>query len=126
RRDCAEDDVGRAALPARRPPRPGRGAQAVPRSHRQVRSGVDADAPRHCAALAPRASRAGGRRAGRRLSRAAAMARVTLDELNRMDPRFFAATLGDIFEHSPWIAEAACARRPFATLNALFEAMTQA
>jgi 2-oxo-4-hydroxy-4-carboxy-5-ureidoimidazoline decarboxylase len=54
------------------------------------------------------------------------MARVTLDELNRMDPRFFAATLGDVFEHSPWIAEAACERRPFATLNALFEAMTQA
>jgi 2-oxo-4-hydroxy-4-carboxy-5-ureidoimidazoline decarboxylase len=53
------------------------------------------------------------------------MARVTVDELNRMDPRFFAATLGDIFEHSPWIAEAACERRPFATLNALFEAMTQ-
>lgn len=53
------------------------------------------------------------------------MARVTLDELNRMDPRFFAATLGDIFEHSRWVAEAACERRPFATLNALFEAMTQ-
>src|SRR5262249_6761747 len=63
--------------------------------------------------------------AGRRLNRAACMARVTLDELNRMDPRFFAATLGDIFEHSPWVAEAACERRPFATLNALFEAMTQ-
>jgi 2-oxo-4-hydroxy-4-carboxy-5-ureidoimidazoline decarboxylase len=54
------------------------------------------------------------------------MARVTVDELNRMDPRFFAATLGDIFEHSPWIAEAACERRPFATVAALFEAMTQA
>jgi 2-oxo-4-hydroxy-4-carboxy-5-ureidoimidazoline decarboxylase len=54
------------------------------------------------------------------------MARVTLDELNRMDPRFFAATLGDIFEHSPWIAEAACERRPFASLSALFEAMTRA
>jgi 2-oxo-4-hydroxy-4-carboxy-5-ureidoimidazoline decarboxylase len=54
------------------------------------------------------------------------MPRVTLDELNRMDPRFFSATLGDVFEHSPWIAEAACERRPFATLNALFEAMTQA
>jgi len=54
------------------------------------------------------------------------MARVTLDELNRMDPRFFAATLGDIFEHSPWIAETACERRPFASLGALFEAMTRA
>jgi 2-oxo-4-hydroxy-4-carboxy-5-ureidoimidazoline decarboxylase len=54
------------------------------------------------------------------------MVRVTLDELNRMDPRFFAATLGDIFEHSPWIAEAACERRPFATVAALLEAMTEA
>jgi 2-oxo-4-hydroxy-4-carboxy-5-ureidoimidazoline decarboxylase len=54
------------------------------------------------------------------------MAHVTLDELNRMDPRFFAATLGDIFEHSPWIAETACERRPFASLSALFEAMTRA
>ena len=54
------------------------------------------------------------------------MARVTLDELNRMDPRFFAATLGDIFEYSPWIAVMACERRPFASLSALFEAMTLA
>lgn len=54
------------------------------------------------------------------------MARVTLDELNRMDPRFFAAALGDIFECSPWIAVMACERRPFASLSALFEAMTRA
>ena len=54
------------------------------------------------------------------------MARVTLDDLNRMDPGAFAATLGDVFEHSPWIAEAAYVQRPFATLNALFQAMTQA
>src|SRR6476646_4318820 len=53
------------------------------------------------------------------------MARVTLDDLNRMDRSAFAATLGDVFEHSPWIAEAAYERRPFATLCALFEAMTQ-
>lgn len=54
------------------------------------------------------------------------MARVTLDDLNRMDPGAFAATLGDVFEHSPWIAEAAYAQRPFATLNALYQAMIQA
>ena len=54
------------------------------------------------------------------------MAPVPLDDLNRMDPGAFAATLGDVFEHSPWIAEAAYVQRPFATLNALFQAMTQA
>jgi len=51
------------------------------------------------------------------------MARATLDDLNRMEPGAFAATLGDVFEHSPWIAEAAYAQRPFATLNALYQAM---
>jgi 2-oxo-4-hydroxy-4-carboxy-5-ureidoimidazoline decarboxylase len=54
------------------------------------------------------------------------MARATLDDLNRMEPGAFAATLGDVFEHSPWIAEAAYAQRPFATLNALYQAMIQA
>ena len=49
-----------------------------------------------------------------------------MDDLNRMDAQAFAVTLGDVFEHSPWIAEAAYAQRPFATLNALFQAMTQA
>src|SRR5580698_9324375 len=35
------------------------------------------------------------------------MAQITLDELNRMDQRVFVAALGDIFEHAPWVAEAA-------------------
>ena len=41
------------------------------------------------------------------------MAQITLDELNRMDQRAFVAALGDIFEHAPWVAEAAHAARPF-------------
>jgi 2-oxo-4-hydroxy-4-carboxy-5-ureidoimidazoline decarboxylase len=49
---------------------------------------------------------------------------VTLDEINRMDQRAFIAALGDIFEHAPWVAEAADEARPFPSLNALFEAMT--
>jgi 2-oxo-4-hydroxy-4-carboxy-5-ureidoimidazoline decarboxylase len=54
------------------------------------------------------------------------MAQVTLDELNRMDQRAFVAALGDIFEHAPWVAEAAHNARPFPNLNALSEAMTAA
>jgi len=52
------------------------------------------------------------------------MAHVTLDELNRMDRQAFIAELGDIFEHSPWIAEAAYAPRPFPDLHALYQALT--
>ena len=45
------------------------------------------------------------------------MAQITLDELNRMDRRAFVAALGEIFEHSPWVAEAAYAagRSPAST-----------
>jgi 2-oxo-4-hydroxy-4-carboxy-5-ureidoimidazoline decarboxylase len=51
---------------------------------------------------------------------------VSLDDLNRMDREAFATALGDVFEHSPWVAETAFAARPFSTLNALHEAMTGA
>src|SRR5580704_8600685 len=51
---------------------------------------------------------------------------ITLDDLNRMDRRAFVAALGDIFEHAPWVAEAAHDARPIPSLNALYEAMTAA
>jgi 2-oxo-4-hydroxy-4-carboxy-5-ureidoimidazoline decarboxylase len=54
------------------------------------------------------------------------MAQLTLDELNRMDQPAFVAALGDVFEHTPWVAESVSGARPFATLNALYEAMTGA
>jgi len=47
----------------------------------------------------------------------------SLDGLNRMASGDFAAAVGDTFELAPWVAEAACARRPFATVTALHEAM---
>jgi 2-oxo-4-hydroxy-4-carboxy-5-ureidoimidazoline decarboxylase len=50
-------------------------------------------------------------------------AAFTLDALNDLGPSEFAAALGDIFEHAPWVAERACQRRPFATVTALHEAM---
>ena len=39
----------------------------------------------------------------------------TLDEINRYAPREFSAAFGAVYEHSPWIAERAFARRPFAS-----------
>lgn len=54
------------------------------------------------------------------------MTQVTLSELNSMDQRTFVGALGDIFEHSPWVAEVACAARPFSSLNALYQAMVDA
>src|SRR5712672_2348589 len=48
---------------------------------------------------------------------------VMLSELNRMGSADFAASIGDTFELAPWVAEAAAARRPFATVTALHQAM---
>ena len=53
-------------------------------------------------------------------------ARITLDALNAADRKGFADDLGAIFEHAPWIAEAAFAARPFASVAALHEAMMAA
>lgn len=46
-----------------------------------------------------------------------------LDDLNRAAPGDFLSALGDTFELAPWVAEAAAAKRPFATVTALHEAM---
>jgi 2-oxo-4-hydroxy-4-carboxy-5-ureidoimidazoline decarboxylase len=52
--------------------------------------------------------------------------KLTLDHLNALGAEAFGATLGDIFEHAPWVAVAAAAHRPFATVTALHEAMLAA
>lgn len=49
---------------------------------------------------------------------------MTLRELNETDLDEFVAALGWIFEASPWVAELAWEKRPFATLDALHSAMT--
>ena len=59
---------------------------------------------------------AGSRRAG-------AMTTIPLDSLNAASEADFTAALGDIFEHSPWVAELAAKRRPFATIKDLHDAM---
>jgi len=48
---------------------------------------------------------------------------VTLADLNRMDPAAFEAAVGDAFELAPWVAAAAHARAPFATVVGLHAAM---
>lgn len=48
---------------------------------------------------------------------------ITLEDVNRMDEATFSATFGDTFELSPWVAKKAYAKRPFATVAALHQAM---
>lgn len=49
--------------------------------------------------------------------------RLSLDALSALPQAEFAARLGDIFEHSPWIPERAWAARPFVSVEALHAAM---
>ena len=51
---------------------------------------------------------------------------MTLAELNAADRAGFVAALGEIFEHSPWVAERAFDDRPFASVGALHAAMVAA
>jgi 2-oxo-4-hydroxy-4-carboxy-5-ureidoimidazoline decarboxylase len=48
-----------------------------------------------------------------------------LDYLNTCTPDAFAAALGEVFEHSPWVAQGAATRRPFPTVAALHDAMVE-
>lgn len=49
-----------------------------------------------------------------------------LTELSALAQSEFTARLADIFEHSPWVAEHAWDKRPFADLDALHAAMVAA
>jgi allantoate deiminase/N-carbamoyl-L-amino-acid hydrolase len=48
---------------------------------------------------------------------------ITLEQLNALTPGQFVATLGVVFEHSPWVAERAAAQRPFASRLQLLDTM---
>jgi beta-ureidopropionase / N-carbamoyl-L-amino-acid hydrolase len=50
---------------------------------------------------------------------------LTLDQLNQATAEEAAALLDGLYEHSPWIARQALAKRPFASLAALKYAMVQ-
>jgi OHCU decarboxylase len=49
-----------------------------------------------------------------------------LGTLNGLDRAGFTRTLGEVFEHSPWVAERVWSRRPFASIDALHAAMLTA
>lgn len=49
--------------------------------------------------------------------------KVRLEDLNSASVAEFSAALANVFEYSPWVAEAAAAARPFANLAALREAL---
>src|SRR5271156_1726599 len=51
---------------------------------------------------------------------------IPLEALNAADRDAFVAALGDVMEHSPWVAESAYAARPFSGLAALYQAMVDA
>lgn len=47
---------------------------------------------------------------------------MTFDEANALSPADFASKFGHLFEHSPWVIEAAALRRPFADKQAMLDA----
>ena len=49
---------------------------------------------------------------------------MTLETLNALSEGDFVKTIGWVFEHSPWVAERAASHRPFATIDALHQSMT--
>jgi 2-oxo-4-hydroxy-4-carboxy-5-ureidoimidazoline decarboxylase len=51
---------------------------------------------------------------------------ISLNDLNGMPEDGFVASLGAVFEHAPWVAEAAAKDRPFETVAALHAAMCAA
>ena len=50
---------------------------------------------------------------------------MKLDELNKLDESDFVNRLGDLFEHSPWVAEQVWPQRPFASRRELHTHMVQ-
>ena len=51
--------------------------------------------------------------------------RCTVAELNRLAGAEFVRVIGPVFEHSPWIAEAAWSQQPFASLEELHRALCE-
>jgi 2-oxo-4-hydroxy-4-carboxy-5-ureidoimidazoline decarboxylase len=53
-------------------------------------------------------------------------ARLDWPQFGRLDRGAFTAALGDIFEHAPWVAEAAWVHRPYESIETLHAAMMDA
>ena len=54
------------------------------------------------------------------------MSQISLSDLNAADNADFVAMLGNVVEHSPWIAEQLAGKRPFAGINQLHTALMAA
>ncbi|MGA3140654.1 MAG: 2-oxo-4-hydroxy-4-carboxy-5-ureidoimidazoline decarboxylase, partial [Xanthobacteraceae bacterium] len=54
------------------------------------------------------------------------MDQISLDTLNAADRKTFIAAIGEVMELAPWVAEETFAKRPFAYIAALYQAMTDA
>lgn len=54
------------------------------------------------------------------------MTSVTLETLNAADRKTFAGAISEVMELAPWVADEAYAARPFASVAALYQAMTEA
>lgn len=52
-----------------------------------------------------------------------AVALQTIETLNALQPSGFVEQLAEVFEHAPWVAEAAAANRPYPSVSALHDAM---
>lgn len=52
--------------------------------------------------------------------------KISLDEVNELSREEFVARFGSIYEHSPWVAEAAFEERPFASLTGMHGAFARA
>ena len=51
---------------------------------------------------------------------------VSLDTLNTADRPTFMAAIGEVMELAPWVADEAYGKRPFTSITALYQAMTDA
>jgi 2-oxo-4-hydroxy-4-carboxy-5-ureidoimidazoline decarboxylase len=54
------------------------------------------------------------------------MEQISLETLNSTDRKTFIAAIGEVMELAPWVAEETFARRPFASIAALYDTMTDA
>lgn len=50
---------------------------------------------------------------------------LTLEDINSISIREYIREFGTLFEHSPWVAEAAFRKRPFTSLEQMHEQMTE-
>lgn len=48
---------------------------------------------------------------------------MTIDDVNALTPADFKQRFGGLYEHSPWVAESAATRRPFADFEHMLTAM---